>query len=124
MERIPGRWLHSVLASATRHMPNEAMYQFLWDGRAGEIKPAVQHTWRCVMPGQSQSPLALRFEDDGQAVVDLHSHNSMPAFFSTTDDGDEGGLRFYAVIGKLGTSQPEIRVRVGVGTVRGPVGGR
>lgn len=111
VDRVPGVWLHSVLRSARRAMPNEAMYQFIWDGAQNN---AVTHTWRCVMPGQIQSPTALRFDDDGQAVVDLHSHNSMPAFFSDMDDADEGGLRFYAVVGKIDTAQPEIRVRVGV----------
>lgn len=102
--RVPGRWLHAILASAIRHMPNEAMYQFLWNGYA----------WRCIMPGQAQTPTALSFADDGQAVIDLHSHNSMSAFFSTTDDADEQGLRFYAVIGKIETWQPELRVRIGI----------
>ncbi len=102
--RVPARWLHSILASAIRHMPDEAMYQFLWDGSE----------WRCLMPAQAGTPTALHFADDGQAVIDLHSHNSMAAFFSMTDDADEQGLRFYAVIGKIATWQPEIRVRVGV----------
>ncbi len=114
VDRISSAWLHSILRSARQHMPREAMYQFMWNGASGDAKPSVVHTWRCVMPGQIQSPTALRFDDDGQAVVDLHSHNSMAAFFSETDDADEGGLRFYAVVGKIDTAQPEIRVRVGV----------
>ena len=114
VDRVPGIWLHSVLVSALRNMPNEAMYQFVWDGQAGKFKPEAYHTWRCVMPGQVQSPTSVKFDDDGESVVDLHSHNSMAAFFSATDDDDEQGLRFYAVIGKLGTWKPEISVRVGV----------
>ncbi len=111
VDRVPGVWLHSVLKSARNRMPNEAMYQFWWDGTAHN---AVTHTWRCSMPAQASSPTALRFDDLGQTVIDLHSHNSMPAFFSGTDDGDEQGLRFYAVIGRIDTDTPEIRVRVGV----------
>lgn len=103
VEHVPGVWLWSILRSAITHMPNEAMYQFSRSGQA----------WRCLMPAQSRTPTAVMFNEDGQSVIDLHSHNSMPAFFSATDDGDEGGLRFYAVIGRL-DAQPEIRVRAGV----------
>jgi PRTRC genetic system protein A len=111
IDRVPGVWLRSVLASARKRMPNEAMYQFWWDGTSHN---AVTRTWRCTMPTQISSPTALRFDDLGQTVIDLHSHNSMPAFFSSTDDADEQGLRFYAVIGRIDTDQPEIRCRVGV----------
>ncbi|MGV0976384.1 MAG: Mov34/MPN/PAD-1 family protein [Azonexus sp.] len=111
IDRVPGVWLRSVLASARRRMPLEAMYQFHY---SGDQTRAVTHTWRCSSPAQTATPTALRFDDDGLAVVDLHSHNSMPAFFSSTDDADEQGLRFYCVIGRIDTDQPEIRCRVGV----------
>lgn len=114
VDRVPGVWLRSVLASARRRMPDEAMYQFLWDGTRNDLKPEVFRTWRCSSPAQIVSQTGVRFDDDGLAVIDLHSHNSMPAFFSTTDDADEQGLRFYAVIGRVDTDRPEIRVRVGV----------
>jgi PRTRC genetic system protein A len=100
-----------MLRSARRQMPDEVMFQLLWDGTR---RNAVTQTWRCVMPGQVKSPTAVRFDDDGQAVIDVHSHNSMSAFFSETDDDDEQGLRFYVVIGKINTARPEICVRVGV----------
>lgn len=105
--RVPGMWLLAMLRSARRHMPNEAMYQLLCTD--DPAKP-----WVCQMPEQISSPTALRFADDGRAVIDLHSHNRMDAFFSDTDDRDEQGFRFYAVIGRINTPQPEIRVRVGV----------
>jgi PRTRC genetic system protein A len=111
VDRVPGVWLRSVLASARKRMPNEAMYQFHY---SGDQTRAVTRTWRCSSPAQTATPTALRFDDDGLAVVDLHSHNSMAAFFSDTDDADEQGLRFYCVIGRIDTDIPEIRCRVGV----------
>lgn len=111
IDRVPGVWLLSILRSARQHLPNEAMYQLHWGGGQHH---AVTHTWRVSMPSQSGSPTALRFTDDGEAVIDLHSHNSMAAFFSGTDDADEQGLRFYAVIGRIDTDTPQIRCRVGV----------
>jgi hypothetical protein len=38
----------------------------------------------------------------------------MPAFFSATDDGDELGGRFYAVMGRLERANPEIALRLGI----------
>lgn len=111
IDRVPGVWLRSVLASARQHLPDEALYQFHF---GGQTHKAVTHTWRCSMPEQTTTPTGIKFADDGLAVIDLHSHNSMPAFFSSTDDDDEQGLRFYAVIGRVDTNTPEIRCRVGV----------
>jgi topoisomerase IA-like protein len=48
-----------------------------------------------------------------QALIDLHSHALMEAFFSRADNKDEQGFRIFAVIGKV-KGKTEIRVRVGV----------
>lgn len=36
-------------------------------------------------------------------ILDTHSHNSMEAFFSGTDDANEKRLQFYGVYGRVGT---------------------
>ncbi len=101
--RVPARWLWSVQQDARRNLAIETLYQFVHTG-----------DWRCVKPAQSGTRTTLGFADEAQAVIDLHSHNILPAFFSATDNADEGGLRFYAVIGRLDTERPELAVRVGV----------
>lgn len=103
--RVPGSYLRAILKSARAHMPNEAMYQLTFDPSEG---------WHCHMPTQLADGLSINYADESLAVIDLHSHNSMPAFFSETDNGDEQGFRFYCVIGKLDTATPEIACRVGV----------
>lgn len=101
---IPAAWLHSILKSARKHLPAEVMYQFGYTDK-----------WTCSIPQTAlASPVSLVFDDQAQAVVDLHSHGTLDAFFSTTDDGDEQGLRFYCVVGKVDTDTPEILCRVGV----------
>jgi len=109
--RIPSDYLWSVLASARRHSPNEAMYQFCHDPGATR-SPGVP--WRVVNTTRRASAAALEFADEPNAVVDLHSHAALTTFFSTTDDEDEKGFRFYCVIGQVETSQPTIVARVGV----------
>ena len=48
-------------------------------------------------------------------VMDIHSHNTMPAHFSSVDDEDEKPTRLYAVMGRLDKVLPEIRVRASCG---------
>lgn len=110
VERISSQWLASIYNSARRAMPAEAMYQFVRD-------PAARNShggWACVRPQQKADPLSVNFLDVCTTTVDLHSHNSMGAFFSGTDNADEQGFRFYCVIGRIDTLQPEIAVRAGV----------
>ena len=55
------------------------------------------------------------FEDDLLHVMDIHSHNFMKAYFSTTDDADEKATRLYTVIGRLDKMLPDILTRISVG---------
>lgn len=110
--KIPARWLASVLAHARRAgsagvvmRPIEQMYHFHW----------INGEWRVSVPSQEASAgrVVYRGGDESTVVLDLHSHHEMPAFFSGTDNRDEQGIRFYAVIGRIFT-KPEIRLRLGV----------
>lgn len=75
--------------------------------------------WLLTEPEQQRSGGACKPYDDGpgssyeKAILELHSHHTMHAWFSDQDDRDEQGFRLYAVIGKLLDAQPEIRLRVG-----------
>ncbi len=48
-------------------------------------------------------------------VMDIHSHNTMSAQFSSIDDKDEQATRLYAVIGHLDQLFPQITVRASCG---------
>ncbi len=48
-------------------------------------------------------------------VMDIHSHNTMPAKFSSIDDDDEKPTRLYAVMGRLDKVLPDITVRASCG---------
>ena len=105
IRRLSGAYLHSILASARRRLPNEAAYQ---------IVPDDPLPWRIVCPAQTATPASVDYADHPEAVIDVHSHGHMAAFWSTTDNADEQGLRFYAVIGNIATDYPTLLVRVGV----------
>jgi PRTRC genetic system protein A len=106
---LPAEVLQLILADARRRSwgePKEEMYHVL----LGEDRRV-----QIVHPEQSGGAATLRYSggDDERIVVDVHSHHQMGAFFSSTDDQDEQGFRFYAVIGRIFTS-PQIALRVGV----------
>jgi len=42
----------------------------------------------------------------------MHSHGQMRAWFSTTDNADETGLKLYGVIGRL-DAVPVVKLRIG-----------
>ncbi|MBQ7152544.1 MAG: hypothetical protein IJR83_01230 [Clostridia bacterium] len=54
-------------------------------------------------------------EDRYLLYADVHSHNSMPAKFSSIDDSDEKATRLYVVIGNLDRFYPSVTARVSCG---------
>ena len=77
--------------------------------------------WRVDIPEQERSVAAVKpvrsaVAPGGSyetALLEVHSHHGMQAFFSETDNRDEQGFRLYAVIGDI-FKNPGIRLRVGI----------
>jgi PRTRC genetic system protein A len=104
--RVPFALLNRMVSLSRRAMPNEAL--FYLDYTFG---------WKLRIPGQMAGRSMVKPEDDypeDAVLIEIHSHNSMDAFFSETDNRDETGFRIYGVLGKINTDRPEIRLRVGV----------
>jgi PRTRC genetic system protein A len=79
--------------------------------------------WFLDVPEQEQGGASCRSLDDAstnRAQIELHSHHSMAARFSSIDDHDEKGFKVYAVIGRV-LEAPELRVRVGCHGYRWPI---
>lgn len=57
------------------------------------------------------------YDDDPRYIryADIHSHNSMEAFFSGEDDLDERGTGLYLVMGELDRFLPDIKARISCG---------
>ncbi len=57
------------------------------------------------------------YDDDPRYIryADIHSHNSMEAFFSGEDDRDERGTGLYLVMGELDRFFPAIKARISCG---------
>ena len=73
------------------------------------------------VPKQDVSETSVDFSipeiDSGKflQVLEIHSHNTMHAFFSDTDNKDEKATGLYLVIGRLDRLVPEILLRMSVG---------
>lgn len=108
--RLPGLLLAGCLRhaiEAARHSPCETMYHWRFDPESGEV--AVRTPEQVGTAGR----VTYTGGDDTAVVLDLHSHHTMDAYFSATDNRDEQGFRFYGVLGRLG-GKPQLRLRVGV----------
>ena len=93
---------------------NEALLNIYWDK---EEKQFVAYA-----PEQTATKVSVdtkideRFNTDRYIhYMDIHSHNTMSAFFSRVDDMDEKATRLYSVIGRLDTHNPQIRTRISNG---------
>ncbi len=107
--RIPAYFLETVLADARgkAQAGKEQLYQF----------HVIQNRYlRLTLPAQRADGARIRYRlparRDG-LLCDLHSHGPLPAFYSDTDDRDEQGFQFYAVVGNV-LDRPEIVLRLGM----------
>lgn len=86
----------------------EKLFHLVWEG-----------AWQLIVPEQEQTSSSCRPLRDGpesshaRAIIEIHSHHEMPAFWSAQDNRDETGFRLYGVLGTVLTA-PELRLRVGV----------
>jgi PRTRC genetic system protein A len=66
------------------------------------------------VPPQNQHVVTVQYDWLPHTLLDIHSHGTMHAWFSGTDNRDEQGLRLYMVAGKMDELFPEVLIRVGV----------
>lgn len=88
----------------------EAMTHILWHKK--------EKKYMIGIPTQTVSRASVNYifddlnQEDHLIVVDIHSHNTMGAFFSGTDDGDDKkGCWFAGVVGQLNMEKPALKFR-------------
>lgn len=87
----------------------EALVHILYD--------TVHHRYTIRVPEQELTHISVHsvmeeeYPEHLIHVMDIHSHNTMPAKFSPIDDNDERATRLYAVVGRLDRVFPDIAVR-------------
>ncbi len=116
MPKIPMPVLMSVVnffeALSQKH-ELEALVHILYNTETGEYETRV--------PKQEITHISVsaiteeEYPEHLVHVMDIHSHNTMPAKFSPIDDDDEKATRLYAVVGRLDQVFPDITVRASCG---------
>lgn len=100
----------SIAAANIKPEPLEKLFHILF----------YNDDWHLVIPAQIQKRDEVKPVESGpdssyaKAMIEVHSHQVMPAYFSPQDDLDEQGFRIYCVIGDFWAPVPEIRVRIGI----------
>lgn len=104
--KLPGRLLTAMVTHAGRFPEKEIVYQTAVEN--GKFKVHV------VAFGNKTS---VEFDDicpADQILFEAHSHNTMDAFFSGTDNAFEQHFRWYAVLGRVTSERPQVALRLGV----------
>ena len=93
---------------------NEALANVYWDTQDGIFLTDIPK--QVVSPYSVKGVISPVYDSDRYVhYMDIHSHGTMRAFFSATDDADEKATRVYAVAGKVHGYFPEIKVRISNG---------
>jgi hypothetical protein len=129
LPRVPAAMIremlwHNEMTRCMRGEPAETLFFLYRDGA----------NWRLTVPPQQQSRCAvhaisdqLDLDEYAQVLMEVHTHPGsanifqpgMRAFFSSDDDKEEHGLRFYGVFGGIqmtsgGVMTAEMRMRVSI----------
>lgn len=99
--RLNGRALITIIEHARQRLDIEVLYHITADMRI-----------QVVATGTKSKIKFINVPDEG-VILEAHSHNTMPAGFSPTDDQYEQRFRFYLVVGNL-HERPQVAFRLGV----------
>ena len=114
LPKIPAHIFSKVMGffkSISDELHYEVLVHILYDTEEKEyiIKVPKQRISEASVNSETDEP----YPDRCIHVMDFHSHNTMPAVFSETDNADEKETRLYAVAGRFNQTLPEITVRAG-----------
>jgi len=125
--RIDGSLWELIVERARAAMPSEVLLAIVAREPAeGELLVGATGPYTLVEPQldefgtgdwrpQEASGCGVRATPVHDAIVEIHSHHAMRAYFSATDDRDETGRRIYGVVGRLDSPHPAIALRVATG---------
>ncbi|QOK30047.1 hypothetical protein IIE26_27145 (plasmid) [Cytobacillus oceanisediminis] len=115
LPKIPGELLAEAITFFRDYCKNgvelEVMVNFFYHPKTKEY--VVDCPNQVVSKGCIQFQ-ELSYQREGFIeVLQLHSHNSMKAYFSKVDNNDEKRFLLYGVVGELDQLRPVIKIRAG-----------
>lgn len=123
LPKIPSDLLFEIIEYFKEDLSKEAMVRIVYNKTEDEFS-----FYKANGP-RSKASILYEFEVDESyfspnmvQVMEIHSHNSMPAYFSPIDDRDEAGYPgVFGVIGHLDRQSPSICLRAGNSGVFYPI---
>ena len=126
LPKIPASLMGQIIAFfrafMTQNEENEALALIYWDKAKREFFAYVPKQTVCKV--EIEANLHDCPYDDAERYIcyaDIHSHNSMDAFFSPKDDSDERSTGLYFVLGNLDRFYPDIKARIFCGDAFVPI---
>lgn len=116
--RIPANILVQIVSffrKINRVYDSEVFVQVFYDFTKEEYFPHVPEQKVSGASVNYRNENEFQDDPDKMIVFEIHSHNTMGAFFSATDDADEKSDRFYGVVGRLQAYYPEMLIRLSTG---------
>lgn len=112
LPRAPVEMLERTLAAFRSRPDSEALVTIVYDARDG--------SWRLVSNERAYSASEVeyvRLPDSDELIpyLEIHSHHSMPAFFSSKDSASEVATGLYGVVGCVEDELPQAAFRYSCG---------
>jgi len=100
-DKLPKAMVEQFIEQARMRIPNECAAWIVWNQRTNSWKLLMLEE-RSVSPGHVEFNRPTLGEDE-HMVLDMHSHGLLDAFFSSTDNYDDGRgeVKIAGVIGNL-----------------------
>lgn len=109
--KVPKGMLAEFVDMARAALPNEAAATVIWNEGTGAIR--LQPLEAISASRDHITYKASELEYGEHEIVDLHSHGSSPAFFSSQDDADDAtAVKIAGVVGNLDKPEPTYAFRL------------
>lgn len=112
--KIPNEIFCEITDYFKSNLPNEAICRVLYDHKKQSYfvdYPTESTATAVTVDNISFAPTPYTCD----VALTIHSHDTMPAFFSHIDnEAERWDIGFFGVMGKLDTEQPETKLRVAV----------
>lgn len=109
-------WNHNNVEIPTTYPDNTPVQGMTIDGQLIIYTPKQENTG--ALSEFHMDPMVPWLRENTSLYLEIHSHNTMNAFFSGTDDANENMTQFYAVWGRVMDKEPAFTMRYVVGNTR------
>jgi len=109
---IPIALLEEFIAIGRNGLPNEVAGALIYHRSSNTLRLAIHDAIKA-------GPAEIRYRmpvlgPEEEVAVDLHTHGRLPAFWSSTDDADDQGVKVCGVFGDLHREKPSAAFRLAI----------